>query len=111
MYVFILSQYVLFSLVLILYIFIHFLRDVTLHLADSWMNAGRIRAVEVSGPSSHIPGLAPAHAYLVRVGAVNGVGTSQPSPEVRVSTAHEPPTLHPTNVRGIPISSTSLRVT
>ncbi|MPC83562.1 Down syndrome cell adhesion molecule-like protein 1 [Portunus trituberculatus] len=75
------------------------------------MNAGRIRAVEVSGPSSHIPGLAPAHAYLVRVVAVNGVGTSQPSSEVRVSTAHEPPTLPPTNVRVIPISSTSLRVT
>ena len=82
-----------------------------MHLADSWMNAGRIRAVEVSGPSSHIPGLAPAHAYLVWVVAVNGIGTSQPNPEVQVSTAHKLPTLQPTNVRVIPISSTSLRVT
>ncbi|XP_063845297.1 cell adhesion molecule Dscam1-like isoform X4 [Scylla paramamosain] len=86
-------------------------RILIINSTDSWMNAGRIRAVEVSGPGSHIPGLAPAHAYLVRVVAVNGVGTSQPSQEVRVSTAHEPPTLPPTNVRVIPISSTSLRVT
>ncbi|XP_071549821.1 cell adhesion molecule Dscam1-like [Panulirus ornatus] len=86
-------------------------RVLIINSTDSWMNVGRIKTVEVSSPAAHIPGLAPAHTYLVRVVGVNAVGTSQPSPEVRVITAHEPPVMPPTNVRVMPISSTSLRVT
>ncbi|XP_069185985.1 cell adhesion molecule Dscam1 isoform X2 [Procambarus clarkii] len=86
-------------------------RILIINSTDSWMNVGRIKTVEVATPLAHISGLAPAHAYLMRVVGVNSVGTSQPSPEVRVTTAHEPPTMPPTNVRVIPISSTSLRVT
>ncbi|KAK7021096.1 hypothetical protein SK128_026418, partial [Halocaridina rubra] len=86
-------------------------RILIINSTDSWMNVGRIKTMEVSRPFAQITGLTPAHSYLVRVVGVNSVGASPPSPQVSVSTAHEPPTDHVTNVRLIPISSTSLRVT
>ncbi|KAK3872049.1 hypothetical protein Pcinc_022840 [Petrolisthes cinctipes] len=86
-------------------------RILIINNTDSWMSLGQVRAVEVGATWAQVPNLAPAHVYLVRIVAVNSVGTSPPSQEVRVSTAHEPPTLPPTNVRVVPASSTSLRVT
>ncbi|XP_068223029.1 cell adhesion molecule Dscam1-like isoform X2 [Palaemon carinicauda] len=86
-------------------------RILIINSTDSWMNVGRMKTMEVSRPVARVTGLKPAHSYLVRVVGVNSVGASPPSPEVKISTAHEPPTKPASNVRIIPISSTSLRVT
>ncbi|XP_047475797.1 Down syndrome cell adhesion molecule-like protein Dscam2 isoform X2 [Penaeus chinensis] len=86
-------------------------RIMIINSTDSWMNVGRMKTVEVSMPIARIDDLMPAQSYLVRVVGINSVGASKPSPEVRISTAHEPPTATPTSVRIIPLSSTSLRVT
>ncbi|XP_071538392.1 cell adhesion molecule Dscam1-like [Panulirus ornatus] len=86
-------------------------RVLIINKTDSWMKEKWIKTVEVSGPGAHISGLAPAHTYLVRVVGVNALGMSPPSSEARFTTAHEPPTTPPINVRVLPISSTSLRVT
>ncbi|KAG7174552.1 Down syndrome cell adhesion molecule-like protein 2-like 6 [Homarus americanus] len=50
-------------------------RILVINSTDSWMNVGRIKTVEVATPVAHISGLAPAHAYLVRVVGVNSVET------------------------------------
>ena len=79
--------------------------------SDSWLNVARIKTLEVTTPEGHVTGLRPAHEYLLRVVAINNVGASPPSPEVSVTTAHEPPAHHPNGVVATPISSSSLRIT
>ncbi|XP_076034195.1 cell adhesion molecule Dscam1-like isoform X3 [Oratosquilla oratoria] len=86
-------------------------RLLIINSTDSWANIDRIRTVEVRTNYARIKGLVPARVYHIRVVGVNAVGASPPSSEVKVTTAHEPPTHPPTNVRVSPISSTSLRVT
>jgi len=55
--------------------------------------------------------LKPASKYKLRVVAINGVGSSEPSYETVITTMEETPRDPPAEVKVIPMSATELKVT